>query len=315
MNIRSILVFTVAALLVGACATQPTPTATPEPPTPIAEAAAASGVITIAEIGDDPSDVIEDFQPFADYLAAHLAEQGIGVGEVKVAPDIETMTEWMESGEVDIYFDSTYPALLVSEGSGSVPILRRWKEGIEEYHSVIFSLADGDLDSIEDLPGHSIAFDEIYSTSGYMLPLAYMVEAGLTAVEVPDTDAEIPDDQVGYVFSGDDENAIQWVISGLVDAAVVDSGAYSEIPEETRDQLAIIAETEPLPRHLVIISPTIDDDVRDAIHDILVEMDENEEGQAVLETFDETAQFDEFPDGADAALGRMRELYEMVQNQ
>lgn len=312
MKLRLISIFVIAALLVSACATQPTPTATPEPPTPTD---ALEGVITIADIGDDPSDVIEAFQPLADYLAANLGEFGIGVGEVRVAPDIDTMTELVESGDIDIYFDSPYPALLVSEGSGGAPILRRWKEGIEEYHSVIFSLAESDVDTLEDLQGHIIAFDEIYSTSGYMLPLSYMVEAGLTAVEKPDTDAAVADDEVGYVFSGDDENAVQWVISGLVDAAVVDSGVFSEIPEETRDQLTVIAETESLPRHMVIVSPTISEDLRDAIHDILIAMDESEEGQAVLLAFEETAQFDDFPGGADAALERMRELYQLVQNQ
>lgn len=311
MNARSVLIFFAAALLIGGCAAQPTPTPTPEPPTPTD---APEGVITIGEIGDDPSDTIEAFQPLADYVAANLAEFGIGVGDVRVASDIETMTEWVESGEIDLYFDSVYPALLVSEGSGGSPILRRWKAGIEEYHSVIFALAESDLDTLEDLPGHIIAFDEIYSTSGYMLPLAYLVEAGLSAVEKPDSDAEVADDEVGYVFSGDDENAVQWVISGRVGAAVVDSGVFSEIPEETRDQLTVIAETETLPRHMVIVSPTISEEVRDAIHDILVAMDESEEGQAVLLTFEETAQFDEFPGGADAALGRMRELYELVQN-
>jgi phosphonate transport system substrate-binding protein len=311
MNARSVFVIIAAALLIGACAPQSTPTPTPEPPTPTAT---AEGVITVGDIGDDPSDVIEDFQPLADYLAANLGEFGFGVGEVRVAPDIETMTQWVESGDVDLYFDSPYPALLVSEGSGGEPILRRWKEGIEEYHSVIFALAESDLDSVEDLPGHVIAFDEPYSTSGYMLPLAYLVEAGLTAVEKPDTDAEVANDEVGYVFSGDDENAIQWVISGVVGAAVVDSGVFGEIPQETRDQLTVIAETEPLPRHMVIVSPTISEEVRNAIRDILIAMDESDEGQAVLLSFEETAQFDEFPGGAEQALTRMRELYELVQN-
>ena len=314
MNARSVLIFVAAALLIGACAPQPTPTAMPtsEPPTP---ANTAEGVITIGDIGDDPTELIEAFQPLADYVAANLGEFGVGVGEVRVAPDIETMTALVESGEIDLYFDSPYPALLVSEGSGALPILRRWKEGIEEYHSVIFALAESDLDTLEDLNGHIIAFDEIFSTSGYALPLAHMMEAGLTVVEKTDAESEVADDEVGYVFSGGDENALQWVISGRIDAAVVDSGVFSEIPEETRDQLTILAETESLPRHIVIVSPTISEEMRAAIHDILAAMDESEEGLAVLLAFEETVRFDDFPGGADAALGRMRELYELVQNQ
>jgi len=45
----------------------------------------------------------------------------------------------------------------------------------------------------------------------------------------------------------------------------------------------------------------------------LLKMDEAEAGQAVLETF-LTTKFDEFPQGAEAALARMRTLYELAQS-
>lgn len=309
MNSRSALFIFAAALLAGACSPQSTPIPTSEPPTSTFE-----GVITIGDIANQPSDVIEAFQPLADYLAANLGEFGIGVGEVRVAPDIQTMTEMVASGDIDIYFDSPYPALLVSEGSGASPILRRWKDGIEEYHSVIFTLAQRDLETLVDLQGHVIAFDEVFSTSGYMLPLAFMVESGLSLVELSAADDEVAENQIGYIFSGDGENALQWVLGERVDAAVVDSGLFTAIPEETREQLTVLAVTESLPRHVVVVSPTISEPMRDAISDILLSMDESEEGQVVLDAFEETAQFDEFPGGSEAALERMRELYEMVQN-
>lgn len=308
MNSRSALFIFAAALLAGACSPQST-SPTSEPPTSTFE-----GVITIGDIANQPSDVIEAFQPLADYLAANLGEFGIGVGEVRVAPDIETMTEMVASGDIDIYFDSPYPALLVSEGSGASPILRRWKDGIEEYHSVIFTLAQHDLETLVDLQGHVIAFDEVFSTSGYMLPFAFMVESGLSLVELAAADDEVAENQIGYIFSGDGENALQWVLGERVDAAVVDSGLFEAIPEETREQLTVLAVTESLPRHVVVVSPTISEPMCDAISDILLSMDESEEGQVVLDAFEETAQFDEFPGGSEAALERMRELYEMVQN-
>ena len=42
-------------------------------------------------------------------------------------------------------------------------------------------------------------------------------------------------------------------------------------------------------------------------------MDETEEGRAVLDVF-LTTEFDEFPEGADAALARMRTLYDLAQS-
>jgi hypothetical protein len=54
------------------------------------------------------------------------------------------------------------------------------------------------------------------------------------------------------------------------------------------------------------------DMLRDIIQ-VLTGMDENPDGQAALGTF-QTSQFDEFPDGIDAAISRMREMMEIVKD-
>lgn len=276
-------------------------------PTPIAS---ENEAIVLADISDEPTRHIEEFQPLADYLAAHLGEGG--VGEVKIAPDMPTMAKWIAAGEVDIYFDSPYPAMIVGDESGAQPILRRWKDNVSEYHTVIFARSDRGVKTLADLRGKTIAFEDNFSTSGYMLPLAHMTEAGLDLVEKAEATQQVASDQVGYFF---DENGIQWVLSDRVAAAAVSSEDFAEIPEATRQQLIVLARTESLPRHLVMVSPKLDADRQAAIATILKNMDETAEGRAVLQQFEETAQFDDFPQGAEAALARMRSLYEQVERQ
>jgi phosphonate transport system substrate-binding protein len=53
-------------------------------------------------------------------------------------------------------------------------------------------------------------------------------------------------------------------------------------------------------------------DLLQAIKTVLTNMHETEEGRAVLKKFKKTAKFDEFPEGAETALNRMRELYKLV---
>lgn len=268
--------------------------------------------IVVGDVSDEPAKRIGRFQPIADYLATHLHEFGIDAGEVKVAPDIETLAKWLASGEADLYFDSPYPALIVSDLSGAQPILRRWKNGVAEYHSVIFTRADRGLTSLDDLKGQTIVFEENFSTSGYMLPLTHLLSRGFNLVEIQQTNSPIANDEIGYMFSGDDQNSIQWVLSQRVTAAAVGSSDFLKIPEETRSQLTVLAETESLPRHLVMVSPTMGSAQQQAIKTLLLNIDETEKGQILLKTFEQTTQFDEFPDGADAALMRMRELYELT---
>ena len=278
-----------------------------------AQKPAATGVIVVGDISLDATEARRQrFQPIADYLAAKLGKVGIGIGAVKIAPDKETMAQWMTSGEVDIYFDSLYPAMFVIEQSGGQAILRRWKDGVAEYQSLFIARQDSNLTSLSELQGKKIALDEPSSTSGYMLPMAHLLKASIKPIELGELAQAVATEQVGYIFAGKDANLIKWVIEGKVTAGVIDSESFRELPVENRAQLSILDRTAAFPRQVVVIRPGIEPTKLEAIKTILMNMDENREGKALLEDFQETAQFDEFPQGAAEALERMQESYDLV---
>lgn len=270
--------------------------------------------IVLGDISDDPSEVIEGTQPLADYLASQLSEYGITEGRVRVATSTDEMVELLAKGEVDLYFDSTYPATLISDAAGAQVILRRWRFGVEEYQSVIFaSLASG-ISSIDELPGHMVAMDAPYSTSGFLLPSVHLMENGLSLAGKKSTDDPVGDTEIGFVFSYDDENTLQWVLSGLTDAGVTDDYNFDvAFPDEARALLVELARTEYTPRQVVVIRSGLDEGLVQAIIQVLTTMHETEAGAAALEPF-QTSKFDEFPEGIEAATTRMREMMELVQD-
>lgn len=271
-------------------------------------------VIVLGDISDDPGEVIEGTQPLADYLAAQLGDFGITAGHVKVAASADEMAQLLENGEVDVYFDSVYPATLVSDASGAQPILRRWRFGVEEYHTIIFASVESGITSVEELPGHMIALDNPFSTSGYLLPAVYLIEQDLNLVAKESHNDPVADGEVGFVFSYDDENTLQWVLSGLVAVGATDDYHYEvAFPPEAREKLIALAETESVPRQVAVARPGIDPELLEAVKQILITAHESEEGQAALEPF-QTSRFDEFPEGIEAAQNRMREMMEIAQD-
>jgi phosphonate transport system substrate-binding protein len=298
----SILAFLV---ILGSCTTVPS---TPTPTSAPTVVSATTRTLVLGDIGDDPAERIKEFQPLADYLSLNLVEFGIAEVGIKIAPDFDTMIAWMRSGQVDLYFDSPYPTYILAKQSGARPILRRWRNGVGEYHTVIFSLKAGGPATLDALRGKLVAYDAPFSTSGFFLPTAYLINKGLTPVEKLNDQAAIAPDEVGYVFTFDDDNIIQWVISGKAAAGAVNSVNFAEMPEETKAAVQILAETESVPRHIVLARAGIADDLIAAIKALLIKLNGTDEGKEILKQFQKTNKFDEFPDGAEATFARMEAL-------
>ncbi|MEO0599214.1 MAG: PhnD/SsuA/transferrin family substrate-binding protein, partial [Chloroflexota bacterium] len=167
--------------LIGCTSETPTESEEVQAPPPAGES------IVIADIGTNPDALIPELQPLADYLAANL--DGFDSGRVVIAPDLDALSQMMADGEIDLYFDSAYPSMIVSQRTGSQLILRQWGANTAEYASVFFARADSGLTNIADLQGHTIAFDKEFSTSGYFLPNLYLLNEGYTTEQYDTLDA------------------------------------------------------------------------------------------------------------------------------
>ena len=302
---------TSAATTVETVATEAVPVAATLAPTSAATTAAGITLV-LGDVSNKPTALIATYQPFINYLAAQLSKQGITAGVVKVAPDFTTIADWLKGGQVDLIFQTPYPAVLLEDAVGAKTVLRRWKGGDAEYYGVIFARADTGMKTVADLKGHMMAVQDEYSTSSYMLPLSFAADAGLKLTKKDSPDAAVAADEVGYTNSNGDDNTLQWVISGKVAVGGTDNRTYEKIPEETRKQLVILAETEKIPRNVMMVRPGMDPALVEAIKAVLFNMDKTDEGKAILKGFQGTAKFDELPGGPESALARVRALTKLI---
>ena len=298
----------VSAMLIGSCGRNRVPAVvepTPEPP--------PSGVVTIGSVSLFPAREHNVVRPLADYLAARLGSVGIGRGRVVVADSLSTMVDELDAGRVDIYIDSPFPVGFVVGHSNARVLLRRFKQGAEQYRSVLFVRKDSGVEGLAGLNGRMIAFGEPFSTTGYLLPKAALVSAGFILTNFADPAATVPDGEVGYVFSNDAENTMVWVLKGKVTAGAVNEDYFTALAGQRIDELKVLFRSDAVPRNVVCARGDLEPNVMRRVVGVLLGMDEDPEGKAVLEGFEQTSGFEPFPEGGDKALAGVIELLPYVE--
>jgi phosphonate transport system substrate-binding protein len=264
--------------------------------------------IRIGDIGKHPAAQIKRFAPFTGYLAKQLESEGITDGKVVVVKSISEMANSMRERKVDLFIDSSYPVLAVKRLADIKFLLRRWKKGQADYHGVIFVRKDSGIARVEDLKGKTVAFEEPFSTITYFVPKMALVEKGLRLVQKKDASDPVVPDEVGYVFVGDDPNSLFWVLKERATAGVMNNQNYLNYGKGYLDSLKIIQETFALPRQVVTYRADLDPKLVARIKEILIQMDQSEEGRKALKDFEGTTKFDEISDQDMLSLSKLQKF-------
>ena len=270
-------------------------------------------IITLGDIEpEEPVKKVKRFQPLADYLAENLKEFGIGAGNVAIARDIEEMGRFMKEGTVDVYFDSSFPTLSVQELSGSEVILRRWKKGEHSYWSTFVALSGNGISSVNDFAGKVLAFEESHSTSGFVLPAGTLIQRGFTLREVVSPETPVAADVVGYVFTQDEKSTFEYLSQGVVAGGGVSNKDYEKLPEELKRTIMSLDRTVTVPRQLVSVRPGLNAALVARISELLIGLEDTDEGRVILKGLKSTKRFDALPPNASVALAELTELMHLV---
>ncbi len=257
---------------------------------------ANSGTLSIGTISSEPVGDIKTFTPFANYLAEELVDDGIDGVEVVIAPDIKQMVGMLKQKQIDLFIDSSITASIVNKMSGSEFMLRRWKKGRAEYRSVVFVAENSDIQQISDLQGKIIAFEEPFSTSGYVLPALAILQSQNVLHHLDGVSSVPVADEIGFVMAYDSETQIVWLERDLVAAAAISEDDYLEYAQNTLIPMRVLHTTPYVPYHVVVHRAGLDAGLVKRIKHVLKTAHDDRKGVDVLEQFERTAKFDEIPD-------------------
>lgn len=310
------------SMFLGACRGSASTTTTEAPPTtapPVATTTApAQTTTTAAGLGTAENPIRVLFAPSveADVIASGgevmktALEEATGlIFEVSApASYAATIEEMCAAPDRTIGFITGLGYVLASNLCGVDVAFKAVRFGYDVYWSQFLVRRDSDLDSLEDLAGLRWAYPDPGSTSGYMVPLLALQEAGVepgatveagshpqAALAVYRGDADFattfyspPLLPEGYWKEGDDpdipvDRVPECAVIGLGDDTqlwcgdlrVLDAraGARTEAPDIIQ-QIRILEITQGIPNDTLSFGPDFPDDLREQIEDALMAFSE-----------------------------------------
>ncbi len=223
--------------------------------------------------GENDADRLRDNACLQEELSALL---GIPV-ELFPAPDYAGVMQGLLADQLDYASlgASSYAGIYLQDPEAVDPIfVASEADGSTGYYSVMYTLASSGITSVEEMEGHSLAFADPNSTSGYLVPLAEMTLQGI--------DIETYFSEVG--FGGGHEQAVVAVLNGQYDAGVTwVSGVGEQSEGYTRgnlrsmidngllnmEDLRIIWQSSQIPNGPIVVRSDMPEEPRQMISDYL----------------------------------------------
>ena len=259
--------------------------------------------------GTSQKEIEAHFQNFIRYVAAKLGSNRETEGKVVIVPTPLQMAKFLEEKKIDFYMESPYPTYLINKQGAAILLLRRWKSGMAEYRGLILGKKDSEVNRLEQLRGKMIAFEDPGSTSGYFLPKVLLLKKGFRLSEKPRLDAKIGPQEIGYVFASTNANVVNLILSRQVAAGAFSDDDYGALDGTKKAEIIILAQTELFPRHLVSVRKDLNPLVKNRLKEVLLAMNQAEEGRSIMQQTDNTTKFDLLPGGEELVRRKLVETF------
>ena len=224
-----------------------------------AQGTAKPGVLTVGFIpAEDSRAMVRQSQAILDIVAKHT---GMKI-DTFVGSDYNATIEALRAGHVDVALLGPFSYVLATTVAPveafAVTVTARTMQ--PSYQSIIIAGKDSKINTLADLKGRTFAFVDPCSTSGFMVPSAAFVKAGI----VPEKDFK----QVMY--SGGHDATIVSVGAGKVDAGAVADRIYERgCAKGLADcnKLKVVWTSPAIPNDPLLYRRTLSDDMKKKIRE------------------------------------------------
>lgn len=263
-----------------------------------ADSAERESTFVIGRITDKPDEHYAPLENMGTFLLPHLKDLGYQRVELAITRDLDAMVRLFREGKVDMLSETAFATVRLRDDANAEPLLREWKKGVAEYHSVFFTRKDSAIKTLDDLKGKKVAFEDAGSTSAFIVPSAILRQSGMRLVELENIDQEPPADRVGYAFANDEMTQLIWVARGIADI-----GAFSNLDWEKQqgnsmvtDRLTVMHKGAPILRSVLMVRAGLPVAVKNRLEDTLLAMANDATGARTLAIYNKVKKYDRMND-------------------
>lgn len=213
-------------------------------------------------------------------LGEHLSKKtGVQV-EFTILSRYGNIVERFTSEKMDGAFFGSFTGALAIKKLGVVPLARPVNlDGSSTYHGYLFTRKDSGIKSVDDMKNKKIAFVDKATTAGYIFPLSYLKENGVTDISHFFRES---------FFAGSHDAAINAVLNKKADLGAAKHSIYDR--ERKRDQrvdreLTILAESPHVPSNGLCVRKDLPEPIKSNLKTVLISLHTDPEGKAVLQQF------------------------------
>ncbi len=278
-----------ASMVLAACGgAAATPTAAPEEPmeepTEPMEEEPTEAPMEEAALGTEENPITWVLTPSQDTQAVISGAEGLTqyiedetgiVIESFVATDFTAQVEALCSEEAQMGAINTFGYLRANARGCAEVALASVRFGSTSYAGQLITQAGSGIEEVTDLAGTTFCRPDPGSTSGWVIPSLAMQAEGLNPNE----------DLAEVVDVGGHDAVVIAVLNGDCDAGSTFEDARDTVAEEFPDvyeEVVVFRTSPPIPNDNISFHPSVPQDIRDQITDALLQLNDTEEGVAML---------------------------------
>ena len=181
--------------------------------------------VTIGLLPDENAEVLlSRFEPVRARLEKTLGRPvKVSIPSLEVSYTYDDLVDQFVDGKIQVAYFGGLSFVRALSRTPTVPVAMRKKD--TRFRSYFIARSEKKVGSLEDLKGRRFAFGSTSSTSGHLMPRYFLKENGID----PEKDFDGPSQ-----FSGAHDKTIEWVVSGRVDAGVLNSAVFDRYLRERK---------------------------------------------------------------------------------